>query len=386
VAGSTVRRSLGGGLATDLTRGQAGREPRRNSGTAAVKPSQPQQPAAGLAPTGVAEESPILRNVADSDGDSETAVLEALPPSLSHGLKRKRSAPSGPMAKLPEAARAGSTAGGGATNAAPEEAEAASRSAAGDEGAAVQHGSGAADAAAAAEPSGSVRTPSAAAPALAASTVRKENRRKRNGGEVVREDPATERAPAAEPMRVGGHDTAGEAATAPGRNGANNVVSAAAAERAGEERAFHPSARPGAADAASRKKQHKANGGVLAVVERDAVKAVAGSEPLQTLSADGAHVPLKPAGGATGPLAERPAKRKRKESATNRAHGVSGGLTAAPACGAAVAIHTDGPAWRDHAKRSDIRSGRYSEAEKQTIRDAVATCAHTALRGRAGPG
>ena len=49
------------------------------------------------------------------------------------------------------------------------------------------------------------------------------------------------------------------------------------------------------------------------------------------------------------------------------------GGSAVPAAGpAAVAIHSDGPAWRDHATRGDIRSGRYSEAEKQTIRDAVA--------------
>ena len=39
-----------------------------------------------------------------------------------------------------------------------------------------------------------------------------------------------------------------------------------------------------------------------------------------------------------------------------------------------VVIHGDGPAWRDHATRSDVRTGRYSEAEKQTIRDAVAEC------------
>ena len=41
---------------------------------------------------------------------------------------------------------------------------------------------------------------------------------------------------------------------------------------------------------------------------------------------------------------------------------------------AAVAIHLDGPAWRAHADRADIRSGRYSEAEKQTVRNAAATC------------
>jgi len=45
------------------------------------------------------------------------------------------------------------------------------------------------------------------------------------------------------------------------------------------------------------------------------------------------------------------------------------------AAGAGVAIHGDGPAWREHAARNDVRTGRYSESEKQTIRDAVAQCA-----------
>jgi len=48
---------------------------------------------------------------------------------------------------------------------------------------------------------------------------------------------------------------------------------------------------------------------------------------------------------------------------------------AVEAAGAGVTIHGDGPAWREHAARNDVRTGRYSESEKQTIRDAVAQCA-----------
>ena len=50
--------------------------------------------------------------------------------------------------------------------------------------------------------------------------------------------------------------------------------------------------------------------------------------------------------------------------------------------GAGVAIHGDGPAWREHAGRSDVRTGRFSESEKQTIRDAVALCADPCLSHR----
>ena len=381
-AGSTVRRSLGGGVAADLIRGQAGRRPRQNGGTATAKPSQLQQPAAGLARMRDADEVPTLRNTDGSDGDSETAVLEALPPSLSAGLKRKRSALRGSMAKPSEDARAGSTADGAAIDAEPDKAEAVNRAAAAGEDGAVQHGNGVADAAAAALPAGPERisTPAAAAPA--GSTVSKKIRRKRRDDQVAHEDPGVERRPAADHVRVGG-----SGAAAGGDNGPVAVVDAAAAERGGERGAFSAGATAGAADAASRKKRRKESGGQVLVDERNTIGPATEGQTVQGCQVAGAHGPLEPSDGATGPLAERPKKGKRKDRAVNGARASDeangGGRIAAPAHGAAVAIHADGPAWRDHAQRNDIRSGRYSEAEKQTIRDAAVTCALKALRDRA---
>ena len=68
--------------------------------------------------------------------------------------------------------------------------------------------------------------------------------------------------------------------------------------------------------------------------------------------------------------ASAPAAAEGQPSAHREANG-----GAVRAAGAGVAIHGDGPAWREHAARNDVRTGRYSESEKQTIRDAVALCA-----------